>query len=199
MAREVGRLRAQPRFVVPVGLSVLLTGPEPSGSTGPFRLCRGCFPPKPALPGLGCPQLHRPASTGRMRSSFISARFQGASWRTDDLPDRACTPGALDCPHPCGWSPRGAAFDALRPAARPCVDIKQPVSVFETLPRPQDPVMRPGGLTPDLPAAEPTSNLGQAGRARPSASASRSHAARRRPASRGGRGRPVAPDPLGCR
>lgn len=165
----------------------------------PVPTLSGLVPTRACASRLRRLQLHRPAATGRKRSPFISARIRGVSWRTDDLPDRACTPGALDCPRPCGWLLRGEAFGALRHAARPCVDIEEPVSVFETLPRPQDPVMRPDGPTPDLPAVGPTSSLGQAGRARPSASASRSRAARRRPASRGGRGRPAAPDPSGCR
>lgn len=39
-------------------LLALLAGPDPSGSPEPFRRCRGCFPPSPAFPGSGCPQLH---------------------------------------------------------------------------------------------------------------------------------------------
>ncbi len=40
-----------------VHLLVLLAGPEPSGSVGSSRRCRGCCPPSPASPGSGCPQL----------------------------------------------------------------------------------------------------------------------------------------------
>ncbi len=39
-------------------LSITLAGPTPSGSTDASRRCRGCFPPSPAPPGSGCPQLH---------------------------------------------------------------------------------------------------------------------------------------------
>ena len=46
---------------------------------------RGCLPPFPALPGSGCPQLHRPAATGRQRCPFITARLHGASWRTPEI------------------------------------------------------------------------------------------------------------------
>ena len=43
----------------------------------------GLLPPSPALPGSGCPQLHRAAATDRQRSPFISTRFEhGATWRT---------------------------------------------------------------------------------------------------------------------
>jgi hypothetical protein len=60
----------------------LLAGPGSSGSADPSRLCQGCLPSSPALPGSDCPQLHRTAATDRRRSPFISARFHGASWRT---------------------------------------------------------------------------------------------------------------------
>jgi single-strand DNA-binding protein len=43
------------------------------------------LPPSPALPGSGCPQLHRPAATGRRRCPFITARLHGASWRTPEI------------------------------------------------------------------------------------------------------------------
>jgi hypothetical protein len=55
-------------------LSATLAGPAPSGSTGTSRLCQGCFPPSPAPPGSGCPQLHRPATTGQRRRSLTSTR-----------------------------------------------------------------------------------------------------------------------------
>jgi hypothetical protein len=42
-----------------------LPGPGRLGSTGPSRRCRGCSHQRPALPGAGCPQLQRPAATGR--------------------------------------------------------------------------------------------------------------------------------------
>ena len=59
-----------------------LPGIGPSGSAGPPRRCQGCFPPFPAPPGSGCPQLHRPAATGRRGGSLTRPRLHGASWRT---------------------------------------------------------------------------------------------------------------------
>jgi hypothetical protein len=40
-----------------VHLLVLLAGPAPSGSADAPRRCQDCFPPSPASPGSGCPQL----------------------------------------------------------------------------------------------------------------------------------------------
>ena len=65
-----------------VHLPVSLAGPEPFGSTSPSRRCRGCFPPSPASPGSGCPQLRYAAATAQRRRSFTSARKHSASWRT---------------------------------------------------------------------------------------------------------------------
>jgi hypothetical protein len=65
-----------------VRLSILLAEPGPSGGANPARRCRGCFPPFLAPLRSGCPQLHRPAATGRRWSPFISTRSHGASWRT---------------------------------------------------------------------------------------------------------------------
>jgi hypothetical protein len=66
---------------LPLHLPVSLAGPEPSGDTGPSRRCRGRSRPHPALPGPGCPQLQRPAATGRRWISH-STRSIDASWRT---------------------------------------------------------------------------------------------------------------------
>lgn len=44
--------------------------------------CQGCFPPSPAPPGSGCPQLHRTAATARQGGSLTRPRRLGASWRT---------------------------------------------------------------------------------------------------------------------
>src|SRR4051795_6980194 len=66
-------------------LPVTLAGPGPSGSAGPFRLCQGCSHPRPAPSGAGCPQLHRPATTG---SAVVVSHLHSnisASWRTDAL------------------------------------------------------------------------------------------------------------------
>jgi hypothetical protein len=59
-----------------------LDEPAPSGSSGTSRRCRGCFPPSPAFPRSGCPQLHQTAATARRRRSLTSTRLHGASWRT---------------------------------------------------------------------------------------------------------------------
>ena len=75
-------------------LSVTLAGPAPSGSTGTPRRCQGCFPPSPAPPGSGCPQLHRPAATGRRRWSLTSARINSASRRTGWNPNPRLNVGA---------------------------------------------------------------------------------------------------------
>jgi hypothetical protein len=80
--RAGGILRGVRTLVSHVHLSVSLAGPEPSGSAGPSRRCRGCLPPSPAPPGSGCPQLHQAAATAQRRSPFISARSHGASWRS---------------------------------------------------------------------------------------------------------------------
>ena len=45
----------------------------------------GLLPPSPAPPGSGCPQLHRPAATGRRRRSLTSTRTTAprcAEWRS---------------------------------------------------------------------------------------------------------------------
>ena len=51
------RLRGFVTLVPHVRLSVSLARPRPSGSTDLPRRCQGCFPPSPASPGSGCPQL----------------------------------------------------------------------------------------------------------------------------------------------
>jgi hypothetical protein len=51
------RLRGFITLVPHVRLSVSLARPRPSGSTDLSRRCQGCFPPSPAPPGSGCPQL----------------------------------------------------------------------------------------------------------------------------------------------
>ena len=59
-----------------------LDGPASSGRADTSRRCRGCFPPFPAFPGTGCPQLHQVAATTCWRSRFTSTWSRGASWRT---------------------------------------------------------------------------------------------------------------------
>ena len=55
----------------------------------------GLLPPSPAPPGSGCPQLHRPAATGRRRRSLTSTRINSASRRTQRRlkTDPVSTPG----------------------------------------------------------------------------------------------------------
>src|SRR3954452_4316794 len=83
---EAGRyLRDVITRVPRVLLPVTLAEPEPSGSAGPFRLCQGCSHPHPAPSGAGCPQLHRPATTGAaVGVSHLHSNIS-ASWRTDAL------------------------------------------------------------------------------------------------------------------
>ena len=59
----------------------LLAEPVPSGSTSTSRHCRGCFPPSPAFPGSGCPQLQ-------------SGRYDGPTERTFTPLDNPAPRGA---------------------------------------------------------------------------------------------------------
>lgn len=90
----VGSLRGVTPLVSHVHLSVSLAEPEPSGSIGPSRRCRGCFPPSPAPPGPDCPQLHQAAATAQRRSPHIPARSHGASWRSMSATQRRSGPAA---------------------------------------------------------------------------------------------------------
>src|SRR3954453_8130900 len=83
---EAGRhLRDVITWVPRVLLPITLAGPEPSGRAGPSRLCQGCSHPHPAPSGAGCPQLHRPATTGSaVAVSHLHSNIS-ASWRTDAL------------------------------------------------------------------------------------------------------------------
>src|SRR5205823_1768431 len=64
-------------------LPITLAGPEPSGSSGPSRLCQGCSHPHPAPSGAGCPQLRPPATTGSAVQVSHLHSNNSASWRTD--------------------------------------------------------------------------------------------------------------------
>ena len=59
-----------------------LPNPGSSDSADPPRLCQGCLPPYPFVPGVGLPS----ASLGSLRRteavSFHHATVQGASWRS---------------------------------------------------------------------------------------------------------------------
>lgn len=63
-------LRGVMTLVPHVHLPVLLAGPGPSGSAGPFRRCQGCLPPFPASPGSGCPQLRAGCCDSPLVESF---------------------------------------------------------------------------------------------------------------------------------
>ena len=67
---------------LPLHLLISLDGPASSGRADTSRRCRGCFPPFPAFPGSGCPQLHQAAATACWWSPFTSTWSSGASWRT---------------------------------------------------------------------------------------------------------------------
>ncbi len=59
-----------------------LDRPAPSGGSNASCRCRGCFPPSPAFPGSGCPQLHQIAATIRWRRTSHLLMMIRASWRT---------------------------------------------------------------------------------------------------------------------
>ena len=90
-----------------VCLSATLATPASSGSTDTPWLCRGRLPPIPAPPETGCPQLHRPAATGRRRRSLTSTQSTSASRRTGGRTRvralRQKRVGGYDCPIP-RWS-----------------------------------------------------------------------------------------------
>jgi hypothetical protein len=97
------RLEGLRSSVPRVHLPVLLAGPGLSGGANPSRRCRGCFPPSPAPPGSGCPQLHRPAATGRRWASsshlvkrrLVAHSVKGAQASlVPDCPD-AAGPGTI--------------------------------------------------------------------------------------------------------
>ena len=77
---------------------VLLAEPAPSGSADTSRHCRGCFPPSPAPPGSGCPQLHQTAATAqRCRSHTLHSANQaphGARCAADESHTPAQWPAA---------------------------------------------------------------------------------------------------------
>lgn len=78
----VEALRGFTPLVPHVHLSRSLTRPVPSGSTGTSQRCRGCSRPRPRPRGQAASHFQRPATTGRQRSPFTSARSNSASWRT---------------------------------------------------------------------------------------------------------------------
>ncbi len=78
-------LRSFQTLVSHVHRPVLLAEPTSSGSADASRRCRGCFPPSPASPGSGCPQLQPAAATAGRRRSLTSIRSHSASWRSEPI------------------------------------------------------------------------------------------------------------------
>ena len=99
--------------------------PHPHRLAVPARhgFCRGRLPPAPTPPGTGCPQLHRPAATGRRRRSLTSTQSTSASRRTGgvtQVEDHASRQKPREPSRP----PRGgcgrrnsAGFGSLRPGS----------------------------------------------------------------------------------
>jgi hypothetical protein len=65
-----------------VHLPVLLCRARAVWQYRPVPSLSGLLPPSPAVPGSGCPQLQRVATTTRRRGPFIPSRSNSASWRT---------------------------------------------------------------------------------------------------------------------
>ncbi len=96
----VEALKGFTTLVPHVHLSHSFAGPAPSGSADASRRCQGCSHPHPRLRAQAAPNFKRPATTGRRRSPFTSARSNSASWRTprrfrSSRRDRRCGPGRL--------------------------------------------------------------------------------------------------------
>ena len=100
LRNEGGGCASPPAQIRQVRAGASLRGANVGFSRMPFRharhtrvvwstdtpwLCRGRLPPIPAPPGAGCPQLHRPAATGRRGRSLTSTQSTGASRRTGDM------------------------------------------------------------------------------------------------------------------
>ena len=104
-----------------VCLSVTLATPASSGSTDTPWLCQGRLPPISAPPETGCPQLHRPAATGRRRRSLTSTQSTSASRRTGGVthPDCARASSEVDMMKGLWVDPRCAiASPGVRPHSR---------------------------------------------------------------------------------
>jgi len=111
-----------------VHLLVSLAGPAPSGSTDTSRLCQGCFPPSPASPGPGCPQLQSSRCDGLTVKSFhlhtVTKRLVAHGFRVPHLRDTTgvgalSTPGtAVLSPARCRARPAPAASQRPVPAPR---------------------------------------------------------------------------------
>ena len=87
--RQVRAGRAKRDVTTPVPLvllSITLTGPAPSGSTGTSRLCQGCSHPPRHHPGQAAPSSTALLRQGQRRRSPTSTRINNASWRTHIQP-----------------------------------------------------------------------------------------------------------------
>ena len=84
-----------------VYLPVSLTGPGPSGSAEPARLCRGCSRPSRRPPGRAASSFIPPLRRRHNGRSFTSIRNTRASWRSYDRPtaprSAARTPTGFPC------------------------------------------------------------------------------------------------------
>ncbi len=77
-----------------VYLPVSLTGPGPSGSAEPARLCRGCSRPSRRPPGRAASSFIPPLRRRHNGRSFTSIRNTRASWRSYDRPTAPPAGGA---------------------------------------------------------------------------------------------------------
>jgi hypothetical protein len=69
-------VKGRQSLVSRVHLPVSLTGPAPSDSADPSRLCQGCFHPTQRLPSQAAPSFTRPLRRSGRRRSLTSARLQ---------------------------------------------------------------------------------------------------------------------------
>jgi hypothetical protein len=151
----------------PPGLSRwAITGPDHAGSSRtPLLLARrtrpiwqywhvpalsGLLPPSPAPPGSGCPQLQRPAATGRRRRSSTSTRITAPHGAHGPQPSRRLRKAA-----------------PVLPSATP----NQPGGLRENHQRPNETVLTPCGghdipAKPDRGAPRGREKLVQCGQAR---------------------------------
>jgi len=75
-----------------VYLPVSLTGPGPSGSAEPARLCRGCSHPSRRPPARAASSFIPPLRRRNNGRSFTSIRNTRASWRSCGRPTSALAP-----------------------------------------------------------------------------------------------------------
>ena len=147
-----------------VHLLVSLAGPAPSGSADAPRRCQDCFPPSPASPGSGCPQLQPGCCDSPAARAFhpysvtLAPRGARTGRRTGDQDHRS--------PIDATWS--GSVVPVTRPVpglatARrysPAISHPSSSSVANSLPSfalwPAFPTSDYYGGSATSPAAEPT-------------------------------------------